>query len=136
MLYWNSQQFLTGIESIDRQHMALFKILNDFHEGSSHGIDQDKVLEMLQFLEEYARNHFNDEEALMAQYQYPGIEEQKEFHRIFIADSAEFRREYEASGANLKLAISIFSRLGNWLAEHISMMDKTMGEYIKTRQGM
>ena len=46
------------------------------------------IEEMLQFLDEYTKEHFSDEEAYMAQIKYPGLEEQKAAHANFIKELA------------------------------------------------
>lgn len=130
-LYWKAENFLTGIDSIDQQHMTLFKALNDLHRSMELGTGKEELIKMIIFLEEYTITHFRDEEQLMMERHYPELDIQKQEHQQFLNDFNEFRQTMETEGTSMKLVLNVFSRLSNWLAEHISEKDRKMGEYIR-----
>jgi hemerythrin len=86
---------------------------------------------MLQFLDEYTKEHFSDEEAYMEQKKYPGLEEQKAAHANFIKELAKLKQDYEESGGNVAVIINANVLIINWLTQHISNMDKQIGVYAK-----
>ncbi|MCI5149366.1 MAG: hypothetical protein D3916_08260, partial [Candidatus Electrothrix sp. MAN1_4] len=67
-LQWDSKKYNTGFPHIDKQHQELFEGINGlilFLKQSSPKKDKEnveKILEMLNFLAEYAQQHFRDEE--------------------------------------------------------------------------
>jgi hemerythrin len=122
-----TDEYLTGVPFIDRQHEKLFRIiaeLNDCAEGLKKGYDQyDVILEKLKDLKEYTVSHFADEEDYMAEIGYAELEAQKKAHKGFIE---------KLSGINLnqldehqdEYLSELISFLLKWLSMHILKLDK------------
>ena len=87
---------------------------------------------MLDFLDEYTKLHFKDEEAYMEKIRYPEIDAQKKAHASFINDLAKLKKDYNESGGNILVIINANKMVINWLTRHITNMDKKIGEYAKT----
>ena len=58
-------------QHIDDQHIELIDKFSDFIELSEKDKATPKSLEMLKFLNSYIKNHFQEEQNLMARYSYP-----------------------------------------------------------------
>jgi len=84
------------------------------------------------FLDDYTKQHFKDEEAYMTKINYPGIDEQKKLHHGFIEELAKLKKDFNESGGNVTLIISANQMIVNWLTKHISNVDKKIGAYAKT----
>jgi hemerythrin len=87
---------------------------------------------MLDFLDEYTKKHFHDEEKYMLSIHYPEYDTQKKLHTDFIAELAKLKTDYRESGGNIAVIINANQMVVNWLIGHISSQDKKIGQYVKT----
>ncbi len=87
---------------------------------------------MLDFLDEYTKQHFKDEEAYMEKIRYPEIDAQKRAHANFIKDLAKLKNDYNESGGNILVILNANKMVIDWLSNHIKTMDKKIGDYVKT----
>ena len=121
-----------GVERIDDQHKIWFDKANQLFEAGKQGKSREYIVQMLDFLDDYTKQHFKDEEKYMNSIKYPQIDAQQKMHASFIAELAKLRKEYDASGGNVSLIINANQMIINWLTNHISSMDKKIGAYAKT----
>ncbi|MEM1485113.1 bacteriohemerythrin [Oscillospiraceae bacterium PP1C4] len=120
-----------GIEMIDQQHKTWFKKADQLFEAGKSGKAKEFISQMLDFLDEYTKQHFRDEENYMLKIGYPEYDVQKKLHTGFIAELAKLKKEFEASGGNIVVIINANQMVVNWLVNHISMQDKKIGAYAK-----
>jgi len=104
IVFWDSS-LETGVDVIDIQHRQLFEMINRLHEKNEDP-DADRVafLATLDRMEQYARFHFSEEEALMQQAGYPALEEHRGKHEEFrqrIETLQQQSGEGESAGAFL-----------------------------------
>lgn len=119
-----------GIERIDSQHKELVnrleQLLISVEEGKSH----NEVIKILDFLEEYVIKHFNDEEELQREINYPLFDIQHTQHEEFKNQLKEFRKTFETEGPTVTLALNIHQKLLDWFKNHIINLDKDLGDYL------
>lgn len=121
-----------GVENIDSQHKIWFDKADQLFEAGKSGKSKEYIAQMFDFLDDYTKQHFRDEEAYMAKIKYPGIEEQKNLHKNFITELTKLKKDYQESGGNISLIINANQMIINWLTQHISSMDKKIGVFAKT----
>ncbi|NLY70446.1 MAG: hemerythrin family protein [Clostridiales bacterium] len=121
-----------GLTHIDDQHKVWFEKANGLFEAGKERRAKDYIDTMLNFLDEYTKKHFKDEEAYMEKIRYPEIESQKRAHASFINDLAKLKSDYNESGGNILVILNANEMVINWLTNHIKVMDKKIGEYAKT----
>lgn len=121
-----------GVENIDSQHKIWFEKADQLFEAGKTGKSKEVIAQMFDFLDDYTKQHFRDEEAYMTKINYPGIDEQKKLHQNFIAELAKLKTDFEQSGGNITLIINANQMIVDWLTKHISTMDKKIGTYAKT----
>ena len=121
-----------GVENIDSQHKIWFEKADQLFEAGKTGKSKEVIAQMFDFLDDYTKMHFRDEEAYMTKINYPEIDEQKKLHKNFIAELAKLRADFEQSGGNITLIINANQMIVDWLTKHISTMDKKIGTYAKT----
>ncbi|HOJ78290.1 MAG TPA: hemerythrin family protein [Bacillota bacterium] len=129
-LYWNQNIHTIGIKHLDEQHQQLFETLSRLHDSSHNGTIETEIPKIIDFMEDYSKKHFRDEETLMQEYNYQGLNEQQSEHAKFIAKIEEFKSAYATNGATINLALTIHNTLSTWLVEHISSLDRTMGLFL------
>jgi hemerythrin len=121
-----------GIEDIDAQHRELFaraaRLLDRLHEGLP-----EEVGPLIDFLHQYAVLHFSAEEAQMRAVRYPGYLRHKAQHDRFIADLTALARERERRGPRAFLAVKASHWIGQWLKEHVSVVDGELGRFLARR---
>ena len=121
-----------GVENIDSQHKIWFEKADQLFEAGKTGKSKEVIAQMFDFLDDYTKMHFRDEEAYMTKINYPEIDEQKKLHKNFIAELAKLKADFEQSGGNITLIINANQMIVDRLTKHISTMDKKIGTYAKT----
>jgi hemerythrin len=121
-----------GVDMIDQQHKTWFEKAEALFEAGKNNQAVDYIKELLTFLEDYTKRHFADEEAYMQRIKYPGYNEQKTAHTAFIQQLAKLRSDFNASGGNLMTILNANQLVVNWLTQHISTLDKKIGQYAKS----
>lgn len=125
-----TQDLSVGVKEIDEQHKELIRRMNAFFDSMSHNDKQQKVLEMLTFLEDYVVSHFSQEEKLQLSSGYPLYKEHKKLHTDFIADIKKIKQDIETVGFTVATAAVVGSTLVTWLTLHIRKVDKGIGDFI------
>lgn len=121
-----TEDFMTGIPLIDKEHRELFRIIDEVGKLINDDFIPDKydeIVHLLTELKDYALHHFQDEEEYMEQIHYKGLEAQKKAHKIYIDHLAEI--DLEEIDANQQQSLyEILDFLTDWLLNHILKMDK------------
>ncbi len=76
---WNDS-YSVGVDKLDRQHKVIFKIVNRLTDEEKIKNDPELVSDTLDALRQYTNTHFALEESLMAEANYPDLEEHKQRH--------------------------------------------------------
>lgn len=121
-----TEDYLTGIALVDAEHKELFhivdkadKLVKSFDELSGY----DNIIEILNELKEYTKEHFSDEEEYMKGIQYEGLSAQKRAHEAFI-DKLE-NIDLDQIDANPQEYLQeLLEFLLGWLINHILYTDK------------
>ncbi len=126
------ENLATGYDTIDKQHMELFRRFNSLLAACNQGKGKDEVIGLLLFLNDYIRIHFTLEEELQMQHDYPGYAAHKEQHDKFRRDLRELERQFGEEGASLALVIQTNQTMINWLLKHISGTDRELASFLRT----
>jgi len=96
-----------GFQEIDDQHKELFRKINDLLEsiGQGRGIQEVK-------------------------YNYNGYPAQKTEHNKFIKVLDELKKKIGTSDVLLSSLLTVQKVTVDWLINHISKMDKTLGSFL------
>jgi len=127
---WNST-LETGHPLIDSQHKELIKTINELLDACYQGQAADHVAKTLNFLIDYTKRHFHDEEGLQQQSHYPDYPNHRKLHEDFVKSIAGLAEELKQSGPTPSLVNKIISGVGNWLVQHIMQQDVRVAAHIK-----
>lgn len=121
-----------GVDAIDNQHKELLLRFDKLLKAcqASRGIDE--LGNLVTFLEDYVRTHFNDEEALQKLHRYPEYEAHRAEHAYFTEQLKKLRAEVQSKGAATHHVVETNNMLLKWLLNHISKADVKIGEFIKS----
>ncbi len=119
---------------IDSEHQEWIKRLADVQNAVNSGMKGEKISETLDFMLEYTKNHFENEEKLMQESSYPGIDIHKKDHEKLKSTLAELVRDFREDGPSPQLSEAVNSTLHNWLLSHISERDKAVASHVSSKK--
>jgi hemerythrin-like metal-binding protein len=133
---WNDD-FVTGVQEIDEQHMILVNTLNEASSKLTSDNSQSVLLDFTQELLAYALYHFETEEALMQQYDYQNadqisMQQHLKEHRSFSQQIIAVREQIHA-GKNVEIP-ELLDYLYQWLVNHILKTDKALAKQILAKR--
>lgn len=121
-----TDEYLTGIELIDKEHKELFRIVDTANQlVKSYDADSgyDNIIDILNKLKDYTKEHFSDEEEYMESIHYKGLAAQKRAHEAFI-DKLENIDVREIENNPREYLQKLLEFLLGWLINHILNTDK------------
>ena len=121
-----ADEYRTGIGLIDEEHKVLFRIMekaDKLVKSFTVGDKYDPIMDILQELRQYTKDHFADEEEYMESINYSGLEAQKRAHAAFIDKIEEVNIEEIDREPRVYLE-SLMEFLLGWLVNHILNSDK------------
>ena len=112
----------TGDSTVDEQHKYLFKLANS--------LMVTRVLDckpIIMELYEYTRVHFKDEEAIMAEFKYPALDDHKKLHINLISNLNSLSENFDQSEDFRDDLAAVF---GNWIINHILNEDLRFANFV------
>ena len=129
-MYEFKEEFLTGIEEIDREHRRLFEIAGELYDLKCEEFIPDKydnIRHILEELRDYTLTHFEHEEAYMKSIGYRKMFTQVSQHNALKETLSGW--DLDAIDEDQDEAIEEMLRLvTDWLVNHILNEDKRIGE--------
>ncbi len=129
-MYEFKEEFLTGIEEIDKEHRRLFEIAEELYELKCEEFIPDKydnIRKILEELKDYTLTHFAHEEAYMQSIGYKRMFTQKSQHDALRQIMEEW--DLNAIDENQDETIEEMLRIvTDWLVNHILNQDKLIGK--------
>lgn len=124
MIWYNNYNI--GVEQVDQQHQQLAKTISKLQKSLKQGRFTPETGETLKFLVRYTKEHFQDEEALMAKINYTEIEQHKKLHKKLVDQVVDILLDLK-KGKQLD-AYELIDFLTDWLINHIVKEDKRIGK--------
>ncbi len=129
MIAWK-EDYVLGIEEIDKQHKELFRIATEVHGLIRNELifdKYDKILKLLAELKEYTIFHFTSEEEYMLSIGYRKLLSHKVEHNDFIekinnVDLDKIDQDHES------YLMEILEFVLGWISNHILKTDKAYAE--------
>ena len=126
------ESFSVGHPLLDRQHQQLLRIANKaaecLHDDSSSCVSDFHLI--LNDLSEYTRSHFETEENLLRQRNYPDLQGQLQEHQDYLMRLAEMLL-LTSEGIIDKPALH--QLLTEWWVRHILVSDMQYSSYLHKR---
>ncbi len=94
--------------------------------------DTDRFKVLFEQLLSHTEQHFQREEKLIDQFNYPGKSEHCGEHNRLLTELKQFNQRVQKGRPTLAKAF-IHSRVDEWLQQHISNMDTALVNYIETQ---
>jgi len=126
-----TEDLATGDATIDEQHRELLRRMDDVLSANDAGNRKDRIIQILNYLEQYVEFHFDSEEAAMKRSRYPQAKDHMQQHEMFRWKLRELLGEVGRSGAELGLIISTNRLMIDWLLNHIRKSDVELARFLK-----
>ncbi|MFQ6607878.1 MAG: bacteriohemerythrin [Fidelibacterota bacterium] len=111
------EKYSVGNPDIDAQHKSMIELANSLSEDRK---DEDNS-GIIRRLYKHIREHFEDEENMMAKIGYPKLTEHKEHHKKLITELHKMNiRSFENENFEYNFKEFIY----NWVTDHILNHDK------------
>ena len=128
----------TGLTEIDEQHQEIFKRANKLIEVNKSDLGREagykEAINLLEFLDDYIKNHFREEEKLQRKYDYPNYAEHKEVHDKLIKETEAMIDKFKQREKSLANLSELNRFILNWLVGHIDNEDRKVAKHIKKQQ--
>ena len=129
------ESLVTGNEMIDSQHKELIAKINLLVESCEKDGGKVAAIKMLDYLAEYTEFHFNAEEKLQEEIEYPGIEEHKKQHQELYRVVDELHEMLEEQEGPTEESVEQVNRnVIQLLYKHIKGFDRSVAEYKNLRK--
>lgn len=126
-LSWR-KQYEVGVPLIDTEHRKLFNLVNEFHEAYIHGEGRKDSLRILNRLVAYAEEHFQHEEALMDEQEFPQRDRHRDLHAELVTSVFAINEEFAADPA--KASAETLQFVKRWLQDHILQEDMEIADFV------
>lgn len=120
-----------GIETIDDDHKKLLTLINNLQTAVYYPTGEAFERQALQELVDYTKYHFDREEKLMIDNDYPDFEAHKRQHEAMIAKVNGFMAAYEKDPEGTIEEITAY--LKAWLLDHIAGTDRRYSSHLIAR---
>ena len=126
-LTWKDS-YSVGIDSIDNDHKKLIHLINNLQTAIDYKTDRQFERQTMDEVIDYTHYHFDREEGLMEDNDYPDFVPHKAKHKDMIAKVNEYAEAYERDEPD---AIeSLLAYLKSWLIAHINGTDQEYSEFL------
>jgi len=125
---WNSS-YLVGHKLVDFDHMTLVNITNELFHRVDKKFSDEEIAQTIACLIDYVERHFEREEALFMESDYPGTEKHLAMHRDITKTVKDIAKVYSADPKAINIdEVLVF--LKKWLTNHIMKADIGYVEYL------
>ena len=125
---------VTGNAEIDGQHKEWIDRINKLLSGCEGCGCKVEAVKMLDYMADYAEFHFQAEEKLQEEVEYPGIEEHKKKHDEFRKAVGElYEMLQEEEGPSPAFVEAVRKNVVQWLIGHIKSFDVSVASYINMK---
>ena len=130
LIKWNSF-YSVHVDEIDEQHKKLIHLINEMYDAMKNGKGTDALGSILSELVEYTKYHFDTEEELFLEHDYPEREAHKKVHDDLTRRAKAFKDQFDQGNESRAMDVMLF--LSNWLNVHILEVDKKYVPYLNSK---
>ena len=120
-----------GVPEINAQHKAWLGRVNDLCKSVLAGAGSEDLGSLTDFLADYTRWHFSDEESLMLKHDYPDFDAHMQSHED-LANRVQVMKDLVTSErVSTDSLVSIITNLHDWFSKHMKEKDRVFGEWLR-----
>ncbi|HLV89286.1 MAG TPA: bacteriohemerythrin [Candidatus Sulfotelmatobacter sp.] len=126
-----TDNYKVNIATLDEQHRQLFEAVNALDLALRMGDGMVAIDQVLDKMVDYIGVHFNSEEALMEQHNFPGLSGHKAQHEMFRETIAGFLDSHRSGRQGVPVSLMLFMQ--TWLKTHVLKTDKLYSAFLNAR---
>lgn len=119
------------IAELDRQHQRLFALFNELYDAMQQGHGSEVIDKVLTSVIDYTAYHFSFEEKLLREAGFKDEAAHRAEHAKLGEQAKVLAQKLKAGNADVTIATLKF--LGDWLARHILVTDKSFAPFLISR---
>lgn len=127
LINWEDS-FSVGYRAMDEEHMRLVELVNELHDNLLAGCSMTLIEAGFHRVARHTADHFRHEERLMAESDYPDIDNHMLAHQQLVYQLADLLTMIDAGEPVFTVELAEFLKI--WLLNHILTMDKKLGAYL------
>ena len=120
-----------GVKLLNNDHKQLVNLINTLHEGLVTGLPKPELENAFERLVTYTRIHHENEERLLADAGYHGLQIHKHEHGQMLEQLLEMQIRF-INNAQLGVDMEIMHQLRVWLFKHVQGSDQRFIHHLKT----
>ena len=128
-----SKDYETGHEVVDGEHKEIFALVQKVFDATPSDRNE-KIDEAVTFLANYTVRHFQHEESLMSQSNYPDMAKHKQQHKDFVQSVGALQERVRAGGNTIQIHIDVNQTVVDWLITHVLGSDKLLADHCKSQK--
>ncbi len=118
-----------GHPTIDAQHQGLIRMVNELHDAIIAGHGKEVLGPVLGKLVRYTVEHFQTEEKIMQDRQYPAFARHKARHDALASQASQLMEQFSSGQVLLSMTVSRF--LADWVKHHIHEEDQDLVAFLR-----
>lgn len=126
-----TDELLTGHAGVDQQHKNLFSMIEHLHHVVECNAPRDQLAQALEALGRYVITHFEDEEDLMRQSNYPGLDVHATEHRFLEQKTNQILNLFHQGKAVDLMELMEFTSV--WIKNHVLVEDMKIVKWLKEK---
>lgn len=124
-----TEQLLTGHPKVDQQHRHLFSMMEHLYQLAVTKGAQDQLTQAFEALGRYVITHFEDEENLMRQCNYPHLNHHSSLHRVLEQKTNSYLNLFhQGKQVNLEELVEFCAK---WIKNHVLIEDMKIVSWMK-----
>lgn len=127
-IQWDDK-YLVGHTLIDFDHQMLINITNELFSRVDNGFTQEEISQTISCLNDYVKRHFEREESLFIDSDYPDSEEHIKAHKDISKTVSDISIMYKQDPGAINIH-EVLEFLRDWLTKHILRADQQYAPYI------
>lgn len=124
---------ITGNEIIDAQHSTLLETVDEILYCLDVSGQFEDVKRLLDFLLTYSNSHFDQEEEVMRQNGYPGLDQHRSEHHLFRLRIETLNMSRNITNHNQDVLSITVKEAKRWIVKHVMSTDVRMAQYLKAK---
>lgn len=121
----------TNVPICDEQHQKLISIINELHDALIMKKDKGIIGRTIDDLVVYSLYHFETEEKILAENEFPHLNSHKAEHLTWIKEVNSIKERYDR-GDEVR-SIELLGFLKDWVYDHILVSDKKYSLFLRNK---
>ncbi len=127
-------KLMYNIPLMDNEHTELLFRAEKLMQAYQNGDPDHEIIKLLSFLKDYVHEHFEHEEALQRENQYPQYLEHQKIHAEFKKDIEFLYKDVFENGLTMMTRLKLGHATSEWILHHIGEEDKKLADFLHNHE--